>query len=187
MYSNIDSTHGIEVTHQFFDKFKNQLPPDCQTKFILLTLEIIMKENIFQFGDTYWLQSIGCAMYICGCKLLLHLHRPSRNIRSPWQVQTIPTFLLSIYWQHHWCLGPQPIQQHKKIQWIICIERLNNWEKFCLTSTGFKRSLQLMNLTISIINHNDFLGPPLHHCTFQKVHYLHLYIPPLSAHPKQWS
>ena len=62
MYSNIDTEHGLQVCRDFFDKYEDQLPEDAPTEFLLEALEIIMKENIFQFGDTHWLQKIGCAM-----------------------------------------------------------------------------------------------------------------------------
>ena len=62
MYSNICSDHGIEVAQDFLHKFKDQLPEGCPTDFLIAALELVMKNNIFQFGDTYWLQLIGCAM-----------------------------------------------------------------------------------------------------------------------------
>ena len=64
MYSNIDTDHGITVARNFFKKFADRLPEDCSTEFVLDALELIMRNNIFQFGDTNWLQLIGCAMGI---------------------------------------------------------------------------------------------------------------------------
>ena len=62
MYISINSNHGIEVTCKFFKKFNDQLLPGRPTKFILSIFEIIMKENIYQFRDTYYLQLMGWAM-----------------------------------------------------------------------------------------------------------------------------
>ena len=62
MYSNIDTDHGIAVVKEFFEKYKEQLPSNTPTDFLIESLTIIMKENIFQFGDTYWIQEKGCTM-----------------------------------------------------------------------------------------------------------------------------
>ena len=62
MYSNINTELSLQVVRDFFTKYENKLPPDTPTEFLLDALALIMKENIFQFGDTHWLQKIGCAM-----------------------------------------------------------------------------------------------------------------------------
>ena len=62
MYSNIDTVYGLQVVHNFFERFKDRLPFGCPTEFIKQSLEIIIKQNIFQFGDTFWLQVMGYAM-----------------------------------------------------------------------------------------------------------------------------
>ena len=53
---------SIEIARKFLHKFKDRLPKDCITEFILDALELAIKNNIFQFGDTNWLQLIGCAV-----------------------------------------------------------------------------------------------------------------------------
>ena len=47
MYSNIDTEHGLQVCRDFFNKYKDQIPSDAPTEFLLEALEIIMKENYF--------------------------------------------------------------------------------------------------------------------------------------------
>ena len=63
MYTNIDTAHGIAV----MEKWLNQLEREKKTndfpiKLVIEALEIIMTNNYFQFGDTYWLQLSGTAM-----------------------------------------------------------------------------------------------------------------------------
>ena len=63
MYSNIDTEHGIEVIRKFILQYaieisEMQIPVD----FVIACLKVIMKKNIFQFGDTFWKQKNGAAM-----------------------------------------------------------------------------------------------------------------------------
>ena len=47
MYSNIDTVHGLQVIHNFFERFRDKLPPGIPCEFIEKSLEIIMTQNIF--------------------------------------------------------------------------------------------------------------------------------------------
>ena len=40
MYGNIDTNHGIEIARKFLHKFKDHLPQDYPTEFILDALEL---------------------------------------------------------------------------------------------------------------------------------------------------
>ncbi len=62
MYSNIDTDHGVNVLTRWLTEYRNELPPRMPVDFILESLTQIMKNNIFQFGDTFWRQKRGCAM-----------------------------------------------------------------------------------------------------------------------------
>jgi hypothetical protein len=55
MYTNINTNHALSVIQQY-------LPPTPHNKAIMTALDIIMKHNFFQFGDTSWLQLTGTAM-----------------------------------------------------------------------------------------------------------------------------
>ena len=70
MYTNIDVNHSIAILHAWFHEFHNKLLPDIPTNLILTALEIVMKNNIFTFGDTHWLQLKGTAMGTpCACMI----------------------------------------------------------------------------------------------------------------------
>ena len=64
MYNNIDTTHGLEVVKTFIEKYGDELTKkfNIPIDFILGCLTLIMKKNIFQFGDTFWKQKNGTAM-----------------------------------------------------------------------------------------------------------------------------
>ena len=62
MYSNIDTDHGVDVMTRWLTQHNETLPASMPIDFILASLEEIMRNNIFQFGNTYWRQIRGCAM-----------------------------------------------------------------------------------------------------------------------------
>jgi hypothetical protein len=64
MYNNIDTDHTIKVITwwlRYLDD-RNLLPPFFPLDAVLEAMVIIMKNNIFEFGDCYFLQLLGAAM-----------------------------------------------------------------------------------------------------------------------------
>jgi hypothetical protein len=62
MYTNIDTRTGIEAFQHLFTLYTDLIPEDFPKDFFLTTLDIIMNNNIFSFGDTFWRQLQGTAM-----------------------------------------------------------------------------------------------------------------------------
>ena len=68
MYTNIDIAHLLHVIKEWLHLHENDLPFDFPKTTILIALELVMRNNIFEFGDTYWRQNIGTAMGTpCAC------------------------------------------------------------------------------------------------------------------------
>jgi hypothetical protein len=69
MYTNIDPTEGTEVLKLYLNKYKDKVKDEVTNiELILLLTRLVMNNNVFQFGDTYWLQKIGTAMGTpCAC------------------------------------------------------------------------------------------------------------------------
>jgi hypothetical protein len=61
-YTNIDTRAGIEAFQHLFTLYTDLIPEDFLKDFFLTTLDIIMDNNIFSFGDTFWRQLQGTAM-----------------------------------------------------------------------------------------------------------------------------
>ena len=49
MYTNIDPHEGIKTVKKYIQQYSNNLP---NTNFIIQLLELLMNNNIFQFGNT---------------------------------------------------------------------------------------------------------------------------------------
>jgi hypothetical protein len=62
MYTNIDSVTGIHSINRLITANQDQLPTDFPKELILNVLQLVMDNNIFQFGESYWLQLSGTAM-----------------------------------------------------------------------------------------------------------------------------
>jgi len=161
MYSKIDTEHGLQVCRDFFDKYEDQIPSDALTEFLLEALETIMKENIFQFGDTHWLQKIGCAIgtseavnyaYLYVCLLEMDSLMDDFKAYMPYYQRFIDDRI------GIWLLR-EPDADSKFNEFF---SKLNKWGKLRLTCTGFTKSLQYMDLTVSINKNNN-----LHYKTFK--------------------
>ena len=68
MYTNIDTRHALHAFSGFFERFSTTIPSDFSIDLFLSVLEIVMENNVFEFGKTLWLQCIGTAMGTnCAC------------------------------------------------------------------------------------------------------------------------
>ena len=64
MYGNIGTQHGIEIIQEFVRLYGKDIAAkfNVPEEFIIKTLELIMRRNILQYGDTFWKQINGAAM-----------------------------------------------------------------------------------------------------------------------------
>lgn len=53
MYSDIDTVHGLEVITQWLRIYKAEPPENIPSNMINAALQLVISDNIFQFGDTY--------------------------------------------------------------------------------------------------------------------------------------
>ena len=68
MYANIPTQHALEVFAKWFELHKKDLPLDYPVDLILKGLEIVMKQNVFMFGNCFYKQLNGTAMGTsCAC------------------------------------------------------------------------------------------------------------------------
>lgn len=60
MYTNISTPHALKYISWFLRT--SPMYKNIQIEAVIAALEIIMNDNIFKFGDTYWKQESGTAM-----------------------------------------------------------------------------------------------------------------------------
>jgi hypothetical protein len=175
MYTNIDTLHAMDTFRQWFASYPEEIPPDFPTDLFLLVLEIVMKNNIFQFDDTFWLQLHGTAMgtsTACTYATLYYAYHERLTLLSPFSTKLL-------YFRRF-------IDDIFGIWWDARDQ--TSW-------SNFQASLPFGSLTwetTKLSNHVVFLDlklnidPTTHRITtktYQKLMNLFLYIPPHSAHP----
>ncbi|KAL7523170.1 hypothetical protein ACHAXR_000053, partial [Thalassiosira sp. AJA248-18] len=64
MYTNIDTDHALEVISEWLFEMRaaDKLPPGFPLEAVIEAMELVMKNNIFSWGDLYFLQLLGTAM-----------------------------------------------------------------------------------------------------------------------------
>jgi hypothetical protein len=60
MYTNIDTNQALEVLQPFLST--SPLCAGCPANTIITALDILMRQNVFKLGDTYWKQNSGTTM-----------------------------------------------------------------------------------------------------------------------------
>lgn len=172
MYTNIPTVRALRLIGEYLTRKQFAgIPVTC----VMKALKIVMKNNVFKFGDTYWLQKTGTAM--------------GTPPAPPWAILYyavfedvfLPEFSDSLLLYRRFIddvfgiflvdpSQPDRFQElinamnHRKCQleWIV---------------QPLSRSVDFMDLRISLN------GTQLTTTLFEKDHCLHLYIPPISCHP----
>ena len=175
MYTNIETNHALEVLSDFL---RNH--PICRQvhnkEAIITALELVMRNNIFKFGDTTWIQRSGTAMGTPpGCSyatIYYAIH----------ELSFVPSFTshCPIYYRYiddgigGWRTDPDPTVDQ-------C-----NWQRFCDTLpfgnlrwdvSERSKSVHFLDLDLTIKDDT------LHSRIYEKPENMYLYLPPHSAHP----
>ena len=174
MYTNIDTDHALEKIAVFLRT--SPLCRGCPANEIIKGLRIIMRNNVFKFGNTFWLQQDGTAMGTPPAPdyatLYFGIH----------ELEIGPTFAHSLIayfryiddciglWKHH----PDPNVDLQN--WNDFKFAMNTYGKLTWVFTPLSKRVDFMDLTLSITDTG------IHSKIFEKKLNLYLYIPPHSAH-----
>ena len=174
MYTNIDTEKALHEISMYLHKHR-QLFLDVPVAALMDALTIIMKNNVFRFGDTHWQQLTGTAM----------------------GTPPAPPYATLYYAIHEETLydefGENLFFYKRFIDDIFGIWKITDfindastWQRFCLRLNDFgltwdvndrSKSVNFMDLTIFM--NNNHLSTTL----FEKKQNPYSYIPPHSAHP----
>lgn len=189
MYTNIDTDHSIKTLKDWFQLHKADLPQGFPTNMILAATELIMKSNVFQLDDTYWLQLIGTAMgtsMACLLATIYYSYHEETNLLPTYQQQPLmahkPPALL-LYGRliddsvQIWDMAHIPT--HMKLNFNHTIATAMAFGKLQWEVEKPSRKVNFLDLTITLEP-----GGSITTETFVKPTNLHLYIDPTSAHSK---
>ena len=179
MYTNIDTTHALKEIKQWLTTLthhNNDTP--LQPGLLIKALDLVMSNNLFAFGDTFWKQTSGVAMGTpTACMLATIYYGIHENNHL------IPTYKKNIPFLKRF------------IDDMIGIFIINDeadllvWEEFKADLSFGKLTWETDNLTKNI----DFLDLSFYISrkgtlttkTYQKPLNLYLYLPPHSAHSEK--
>jgi hypothetical protein len=175
MYTNIDTQILIDYTSDFLHRNKDNLPTDFTTMLFLKILEKVMLNNIFSFGNTFWLQLTGTAMETltaCAYATITYGHYENTTI--------LPTFQDNLLYYLRYIddiLGIWLPPKDEPDNWENFKNQLDNWGNLKCKVEQPSNQTTFLDLNINIKDSTISFS------TYQKPLNLYLYLPPLSAHP----
>jgi hypothetical protein len=173
MYTNIDTAHALATIPSFLRRYPHFGNPD-ETTALIEGLEIIMKNNIFQFGNTYWLQKNGTAMGVspsCMYATLYYAnHEESLNHQFP-ELHFYRRYIDDV-------LGiwvPKTTNDNER--WLLFQQQMT-FGKLQWTVSKRQTSVNFLDMTLTLQ-----LDGKITTKIFEKTQNLYLYLPAQSAHP----
>ena len=176
MYTNIDPDEGLRTLKKYINTYKDEIKGTINSELICDMTELVMRNNVFQFGNTWWHQQVGTAMGTpCACIYATiffawferqHILKKYQNNLLLYKRQIDDIFGIWIEDEHNpnrWNEFKKDLNQQCKLEWNT--EELDDKVNF-------------LDLTINI----DKKGK-ISYQTFQKPMNPFLYIPGHSSHP----
>jgi len=173
MYTNIDVDTGLMAFRTLFNTYKDSIPQTFPTEFFLSTLDNVMKNNIFTYGDTFWSQVQGTAMGTPAAPLYSII---TFGVHE--NTQILNNFQQNIFFYRRYIDDILGIWvEASETEWLEFKKRLNQFGTLKWNIEELTKNTNFLDLQISIKDNK------MHTTTFQKDMNLYTYIPPLSAHP----
>ena len=192
MYTNIHLKHALPTLERFLcetERGKNiAAAADICPAALIHALEIVMDNNVFAFGDTYWLQIAGTAMGTPPAPTWATIYF------CIWELIIIPEFPELIFYKRYIDDGfaawlPNPLQDNEarlaafqtRMQEFGIDHSFfqeNDLQPLQWTFSAPSNSAVFLDLTITITD------TKIHTTIFEKALNLYLYIPALSCHSK---
>jgi hypothetical protein len=179
MYTNIATDTGLQAFRDFIPHNINHIPIYFPTEIFLQILEIVMKNNVFSFANTFWLQLSGTAIgtsAACNYATISCGHHENTKI--------LTTFAPNLLYYRRYIddIFGVWVPKHTAPEntWATFKNSLNSWGSLEWTTEEPSLHTHFLDLKISVQNQKIITS------TYQKEMNLCLYIPPLSAHPNSY-
>ena len=187
MYTNINCEHAIDVISTWFERLEyrrdnqkpNGMPPGFPTEAVLEALKIVMKNNLFQWGDCFFLQLDGTAMgtsSACDWATIYYAVHENETLLSIYEEELIE---YSRYIDDMFGIFlPDPTSEYTYQQQFDEVVKDMPFGDLEWEDIEFGKRVHFLDLWISIDSNNNLITE-----TYQKEMNLYQYIPPTSAHP----
>ena len=176
MYTNIDTPHAIEVISKWLDNLSPNLHEHYPLEAVKEAMKIVMTNNIFQFGDAYFLQLLGTAMGTSAACMwaTIYFSVHENNCLLPLfgnELFLYVRFIDDIF--GIWIGSPD----EDNIDWKHFQDMTNSFGLLKWKFSELSDSVDFLDLTIQVDNGKITTR------TYQKLMNLYQYISPHSAHP----
>jgi hypothetical protein len=179
MYTNIDTAHALAVITDFLRHHPicHEIPVIAEP--LIAALSIIMRHNVFQFGDTYWVQLTGTAMGTAPAPMYATLYYAIKEF------ELLSTFEDSILFYKRyiddvffiWQLPPDTTELNDPA--FTRFQQAMPFEQLTWTINPLSKCATFLDLNITILPTGR-----LDTCLFEKALNLYLYLPATSCHPR---
>ena len=177
MYTNIDMTLGLETLKDFLCTNSTNISPTFPTHLFLQVMEVVMRNNIFSFQDTYWLQTSGTAMgtpVACAYAMVTYGHYENSTILLNFKANLL---YYRRYIDDIFGIWIPLSTKNNTERWEQFKNQLNSWVSLKWVIEEPTHNTNFLDLTLTISESKVIT------ITFQKDMNLYLYIPAGSAHP----
>jgi len=177
MYTNIDTTLGLDTMKEFLSANSTNISPTFPTHLFLQIMEVVMRNNIFAFQDTYWLQTSGTAMgtpVACAYATVTYGHYENSTILTNFKTNLL---YYRRYIDDVFGIWIPLSTENNTERWEQFKNQLNSWGNLKWVIEDPTLSTNFLDLTLTISESKVITK------TFQKDMNLYLYIPASSAHP----
>lgn len=180
MYTNIDTDHALAKIGEFMrsQNIVNLLnAKGIKANVLLEALTIIMRNNVFKFGDTFWYQKTGTAMGTPPAPpyatLYFALH----------EIEVIGKFPKLLFYRRLIDDGFGVWNGEADSTFTDFQTAINNYGQLTWEFSQMRKEVNYLDLTISVKPSIATNSCTLSFKLYEKALNLYLYLPPNSAHP----
>ena len=175
MYTNINTNHALRIIGDYLQRNSSKFP-SVPYEAVMVGLSLIMNNNVFRFGDTFWHQLQGTAM---GTPPAVPYATLFYAICEATFVTTTPNlYFYRRYIDDVFAIWvPSPSTAEDEENWEKLQATMNDHHGLKWTFSKRLKTVDFLDITITIKDTH------LHTTLFEKLLNLYLFIPPHSAHP----
>ena len=179
MYTNIQTEPALHEISKYLREHDNKPFNHYNPTALIEALQIIFRNNIIKFGDTYWRQISGTGMGIAPAPpwatIFFGIYESS-VILQKWSryITFYRRFIDDVLgiWLSH------PCPNRNNELWLEFQADMQGWHGLRWEFTNLSTTCNFMDLTLSITDNK------IETSLYEKPKNLYLYIPPHSCHPK---
>lgn len=180
MYTNIDTPHALSVIEDFFRSTDILAKEKIDGSALLRAIKLIMYQNLFKFGDTFWVQLTGTAMGTPPAPMYATLYFCIH------EMQIIPNFAkeLGPYGRYIddgfgiWTPNPLLSLEEDATRFALLQTQFSSFGSLRWVFSQRTRSIDFLDVTLTMSPKGR-----VESCLFEKALNLYLFLPPHSNHP----